>query len=84
MYSREKIELFPLATEEVPRVAEPDGVPQEAWIRVGAVQEIVRTPRLLSAWVKRPMRSALLGPNCYKERLFRHRRGITCSLPCRT
>lgn len=84
MYSREKIELFLLATEEVPRVAGPDGVPQEAWIRVGAAQEIVRTPRLLSAWVKRPMRSALLGPNCYKERLFRHRRGITCSLPCRT
>jgi len=25
-------------------VAEPDGVPQEAWIRLGAVQEIVRTP----------------------------------------
>ena len=46
MYSREKIELFLLATEEVPRVAEPDGVPQEAWIRVGAVQEIVRTPYL--------------------------------------
>lgn len=32
-------------------------------------------PRLLSAWAKRLMRSALLGPNCYKERLFRHRRG---------
>ena len=31
MYSREKIELFLLVTEEVPRVAEPDGVPQEAW-----------------------------------------------------
>lgn len=30
--------------KEVPRVAEPDGVPQEAWIRLGAVQEIVRTP----------------------------------------
>lgn len=27
---------------------------------------------------KRPMRSALLGPNCYKERLFRHHRGATC------
>ncbi|WP_368151952.1 hypothetical protein, partial [Collinsella aerofaciens] len=26
-------------------VAEPDGVPQEAWIRLGAVQEIVRTPK---------------------------------------
>ena len=25
-------------------MAEPDGVPQEAWIRLGAVQEIVRTP----------------------------------------
>jgi len=25
-------------------VAQPDGVPQEAWIRLGAVQEIVRTP----------------------------------------
>jgi hypothetical protein len=25
-------------------VAEPDGIPQEAWIRLGAVQEIVRTP----------------------------------------
>lgn len=25
-----------------------------------------------------------LGPNCYKERLFRHRRGVTCSLPSRT
>ena len=23
---------------------QPDGVPQEAWIRLGAVQEIVRTP----------------------------------------
>lgn len=22
--------------------------------------------------------------NCYKERLFRHHRGATCSLPCRT
>ena len=32
------------AHQEVPRVAEPDGVPQEAWIRLGAVQEIVRTP----------------------------------------
>lgn len=32
------------ADQEVPRVAEPDGVPQEAWIRLGAVQEIVRTP----------------------------------------
>ena len=29
-------------------------------------------------------RSALLGQNCYKERLFRHHRGATCSLPCRT
>ncbi|WP_368151686.1 hypothetical protein, partial [Collinsella aerofaciens] len=29
-------------------VAEPDGVPQEAWIRLGAVQEIVRTPFSLS------------------------------------
>ncbi|WP_373202375.1 hypothetical protein, partial [Collinsella aerofaciens] len=28
-------------------VAEPDGVPQEAWIRLGAVQEIVRTPPAL-------------------------------------
>ena len=27
-------------------MAEPDGVPQEAWIRLGAVQEIVRTPLL--------------------------------------
>ena len=26
-------------------MAEPDGVPQEAWIRLGAVQEIVRTPK---------------------------------------
>ena len=25
-------------------MAEPDGVPQEAWIRLDAVQEIVRTP----------------------------------------
>ena len=25
-------------------MAQPDGVPQEAWIRLGAVQEIVRTP----------------------------------------
>lgn len=33
---------------------------------------------------KRPMRSALLGQNCYKERLFRHHREATCSLPCRT
>lgn len=33
------------AHQEVPRVAEPDGVPQEAWIRLGAVQEIVRTPK---------------------------------------
>ena len=41
-------------------------------------------PRLLSAWAKRPMRSALLGQNCYKERLFRHRRGAMCNLPCRT
>ncbi|MBX9025870.1 MULTISPECIES: hypothetical protein [Collinsella] len=40
--------------------------------------------RLLSAWAKRPMRSALLGLSCYKERLFRLRRGATCSLPCRT
>ena len=32
------------ADKEVPRVAQPDGVPQEAWIRLGAVQEIVRTP----------------------------------------
>jgi len=28
-------------------VAQPDGVPQEAWIRLGAVQEIVRTPKPL-------------------------------------
>lgn len=41
-------------------------------------------PRLLGAWVKRPMRSAPLGQNCYKERLFRRHRGATCSLPCRT
>lgn len=41
-------------------------------------------PRLLSAWVKRPMRLVQLGPNCYKERLFRRHRGATCSLPCRT
>ena len=26
-------------------MAQPDGVPQEAWIRLGAVQEIVRTPK---------------------------------------
>ena len=32
------------AHQEIPRVAEPDGVPQDAWIRLGAVQEIVRTP----------------------------------------
>lgn len=32
------------AHQEVPRVAEPDGVPQEAWIRPGVVQEIVCTP----------------------------------------
>jgi hypothetical protein len=30
-------------------VAEPDGVPQEAWIRLGAVQEIVRTPHAVGA-----------------------------------
>lgn len=37
------------AHQEVPRVAEPYGVPQEAWIRLGAVQEIVCTPlRMLS------------------------------------
>lgn len=41
-------------------------------------------PRLLGAWVKRPMRSAPLGQNCYKERLFRRHREATCSLPCRT
>ena len=40
-------------------------------------------PSLLSAWVKRPMRSALFGPSFYKERLFRYRRGAMCSLPCR-
>ena len=40
--------------------------------------------RLLNVWVKRPMRSALLGLSCYKERLFRLHRGATCSLPCRT
>ena len=33
---------------------------------------------------KRPMRSAPLGQNCYIKRLFRHHRGATCSLPCRT
>ena len=27
-------------------MAEPDGVPQEAWIHLGAVQELVRTPDL--------------------------------------
>ena len=37
------------AHQEVPRVAEPDGVPQEAWIRLGAVQEIVRTPHAVGA-----------------------------------
>ena len=41
-------------------------------------------PRLLGAWVKRPMRPAPLGQNCYKERLFRRHREATCSLPCRT
>lgn len=41
-------------------------------------------PRLPNVWVKRPMRSALLGPNCYRERLFRRRRGAMCNLPCRT
>jgi len=30
-------------------VAEPDGVPQEAWIRLGAVQEIVRTPKAVNS-----------------------------------
>lgn len=40
--------------------------------------------RLLNAWVKRPMRSALLGLSCFKERLFKLRRGATCSLPCQT
>lgn len=35
-------------------MAEPDGIPQEAWIRLGAVQEIVRTPeRTKSAAVKK-------------------------------
>lgn len=29
-------------------MAEPDGVPQEAWIRLGAVQEIVRTPDFIN------------------------------------
>lgn len=38
----------------------------------------------MGAWVKRPMRSAPLGQNCYKERLFRRHRGAMCSLPCRT
>lgn len=42
------------------------------------------TEGIALAEVKRPMRSAPLGQNCYKERLFRHRRGVTCSLPCRT
>lgn len=28
-------------------VGEPNGVPQEAWIRLGAVQEIIRTPNLI-------------------------------------
>ena len=40
------------ADQEVPRVAEPDGVPQEAWIRLGAVQEIVRTPNFAFIGVK--------------------------------
>ena len=31
-------------------VAEPDGVPQEAWIRLGAVQEIVRTPYMIKKY----------------------------------
>lgn len=44
----------------------------------------IATLRLLNAWVKRPMRSALLGLSCFKERLFKLRRGATCSLPCRT
>ena len=39
-------------------------------------------PRLLGAWVKRPMRSALLGPNCYKREVNSGtNRGATCSLP---
>jgi hypothetical protein len=33
-------------------VAEPDGVPQEAWIRLGAVQEIVRTPILTAISIR--------------------------------
>ena len=47
------------ADQEVPRVAEPDGVPQEAWIRLGAVQEIVRTPMELTSLVFLPMRLAI-------------------------
>ena len=44
-------------------MAEPDGVPQEAWIRLGAVQEIVRTPfslemALVEKFEKRALRIA--------------------------
>ena len=33
-------------------MAEPDGIPQEAWIRLGAVQEIVRTPNRIEVLKK--------------------------------
>ena len=69
------------ADKEVPRVAQPDGVPQEAWIRLGAVQEIVRTPVCQQ---KQSLfhRNLEVGPGAHLHLRARPRRVYMCSDMC--